>query len=128
MTGGPGGGSPIAVNGSARKALMPASPIRANAAVVRRDCLIFLLLITFISFLFWPSFDSSFLRTQFQPFTCSFRKFCAALQRKWLPTLFSDRGFETRVFPNSLAATHRGFTFYVADPISSIHGFHGWEL
>ena len=33
-----------------------------------------------------------------------------------------DHGFETRSFPDSLAATHRGFTFYVADPISSIHG------
>jgi hypothetical protein len=40
----------------------------------------------------------------------------------------NDRGFETRSFASSLAATHRGFTFYVADPISSIHGFHGWEL
>jgi hypothetical protein len=28
--------------------------------------------------------------------------------------------FETCSFPNSLAATHHGFTFYVADPISSI--------
>jgi predicted RNA binding protein YcfA (HicA-like mRNA interferase family) len=27
---------------------------------------------------------SSLLRNHFQPFTCSFRKFCAALQRKWL--------------------------------------------
>jgi len=25
-------------------------------------------------------------------------------------------------FPKSLAATHRGFTFYIAEPISSIHG------
>jgi hypothetical protein len=33
-----------------------------------------------------------------------------------------NHGFETRSFPNSLAATHRGFTFYLADPISSIHG------
>ena len=31
-------------------------------------------------------------------------------------------GFETRSFPNSLAATLRDFAFYVADPISSIHG------
>jgi hypothetical protein len=29
--------------------------------------------------------------------------------------------FETRSFPN-IAATYRGFTFYLADPISSIHG------
>ena len=27
-------------------------------------------------------------------------------------------------FPRALAATHRGFAFYVADPISSIHGYH----
>jgi hypothetical protein len=31
-------------------------------------------------------------------------------------------GFETRSFPNSLAAAPRGFTFYLAVPISSIHG------
>ena len=30
--------------------------------------------------------------------------------------------FETRSFPNSLAATLRGFTFYLADPVSSVHG------
>jgi len=29
---------------------------------------------------------------------------------------------ETRSFPNSLAATLRGFTFYLAVPISSIRG------
>jgi hypothetical protein len=29
-------------------------------------------------------------------------------------------GIETRSFPKSLAATRRGFSFYVADPISSI--------
>ncbi|MGC2627760.1 MAG: hypothetical protein WA269_13065 [Candidatus Udaeobacter sp.] len=33
-----------------------------------------------------------------------------------------DHGFEARSFPDSLGDTHRGFTFYVADPISSIHG------
>jgi hypothetical protein len=33
-----------------------------------------------------------------------------------------NHGFETRSFPNSLAATHRGFTFYLADPVSSIRG------
>jgi len=27
------------------------------------------------------------------------------------------------LFPNSLAATHRGFTIYVADPVSFIHYF-----
>jgi hypothetical protein len=30
---------------------------------------------------------------------------------------------ETRSFPNSLVATPRDFTFYVADPITSIHHF-----
>jgi uncharacterized membrane protein YidH (DUF202 family) len=36
---------------------------------------------------------------------------------------------ETRSFPSSLATTHRGFTFYVADPVSSIHHFeHRREL
>ncbi len=36
-----------------------------------------------------------------------------------------DREFETRSFPNSLAATLRGFAFYLALPISSIRGCHG---
>ena len=36
-----------------------------------------------------------------------------------------NHGFETRSFPRSLAATHRGFSFYLANPISSIHGYHG---
>ena len=31
-----------------------------------------------------------------------------------------DGGLETHSFPNSLAATRRGFTFYVADPVSFI--------
>ncbi len=35
---------------------------------------------------------------------------------------FFNHGFETRSFPNSLAATLRGFTFYLAVPISSIRG------
>jgi hypothetical protein len=50
------------------------------------------------------------------------------------PTAVGDRGlflscsgfatdFETRSFPNSLAAYPRDFAFYVADPISSIHRF-----
>jgi hypothetical protein len=34
-----------------------------------------------------------------------------------------NHGFETRSFPTSLAAIHRGFAFYLADPISSIHGY-----
>ncbi len=33
----------------------------------------------------------------------------------------AGREFETRSLPRSLAATRRGFTFYVADPLSSIH-------
>ena len=31
-----------------------------------------------------------------------------------------NHGFETRSLPRSLAATRRGFAFYVADPLSSI--------
>ena len=34
--------------------------------------------------------------------------------------LMCSRSFETRSFPSSLAATHRGFAFYVAFPKSSI--------
>jgi len=33
----------------------------------------------------------------------------------------TTNGFETRSAPASLAAARRGFAFYVADPISSIH-------
>src|SRR5438128_3809782 len=36
-----------------------------------------------------------------------------------LPRINTD--FETRSLPSSLAATLRGFTFYLADPVSSIH-------
>jgi len=32
-----------------------------------------------------------------------------------------NRGFETRSLPSSLAATRRGFTFYLAGPASSVH-------
>jgi hypothetical protein len=35
-------------------------------------------------------------------------------------SIFRDE-FETRSFPRSLAAIRRGFAFYVADPLSSIH-------
>jgi hypothetical protein len=34
----------------------------------------------------------------------------------------STRAIETRLLPTSLAATHRGFAFYVASPKSSIPG------
>ena len=34
------------------------------------------------------------------------------------------RTFETRSFPKSLAATRRGFTFYLANPVSSIPQIH----
>ena len=34
-----------------------------------------------------------------------------------------DTDFETRSSPHSLAATLCGFTFYLADPVSSIHRF-----
>ena len=46
-----------------------------------------------------------------------FVKFRAALRGKFMNC--EDRGFETRSFPNSLAATLRGFAFYLALPISS---------
>ena len=36
--------------------------------------------------------------------------------------------FETRSFPGSLAATRRGFAFYLADPIGSVHGLHRFEF
>jgi sugar lactone lactonase YvrE/tetratricopeptide (TPR) repeat protein len=36
---------------------------------------------------------------------------------------FFRQEFETRLLPRSLAATRRGFAFYVADPLSSIHEF-----
>jgi hypothetical protein len=29
--------------------------------------------------------------------------------------------FETRLLPRLLAATRRGFAFYVTDPVSSVH-------
>jgi hypothetical protein len=31
-------------------------------------------------------------------------------------------------FPRSLAANPRDFVFYVADPVSSIYGWHGFEV
>jgi hypothetical protein len=37
-----------------------------------------------------------------------------------LAALLSTRAIETRSLPTSLAATHRGFAFYVAGPTSSI--------
>jgi hypothetical protein len=45
-------------------------------------------------------------------------------QKQYTPRLLESKGgheFETRSLPRSLAATRRGFTFYVADPLSSIH-------
>ena len=38
---------------------------------------------------------------------------------------FFDQGFEPRSLPRSLAAARRRFTFYVADPVSSIRGLRG---
>jgi hypothetical protein len=35
----------------------------------------------------------------------------------------SRHGFETRLLTRSLAATRRGFAFYVADPLGSTHEF-----
>ena len=37
MTGGPGGGPPIALNGSARKALIPASSNKSESQQERED-------------------------------------------------------------------------------------------
>src|SRR5262245_4976087 len=45
----------------------------------------------------------------------------AQARRDFSRGLFHRRRFETRLRPRSLAATRRGFTFYVADAISSIH-------
>jgi hypothetical protein len=39
-----------------------------------------------------------------------------------------NHGFETRSAPASLTATHRGFTFYVAVPVGSIHECRGWDI
>jgi hypothetical protein len=47
---------------------------------------------------------------------------CAAYPWSRLKS-FSRHEFETRSLPRSLAATRRGFAFYVADPLSSIHEF-----
>ena len=35
----------------------------------------------------------------------------------------SDTNLKLACFPRSLAATRRGFAFYVADPLSSVHEF-----
>jgi hypothetical protein len=43
--------------------------------------------------------------------------------RKGAMRSFFRHEFETRSLPPSLAATRRGFTFDIADPRSSIHGF-----
>ena len=40
-----------------------------------------------------------------------------------MPSSKARHEFETRSLPRLLAATGRGFTFYVADPLSSIHEF-----
>jgi hypothetical protein len=70
ITGGPGGGSPMALNGSARKAQTTAAPIRVTTAVMRRQCLIFVLFIIFHSFSCFGLLWSSLLTTHFQPFIC----------------------------------------------------------
>src|SRR5437667_9506836 len=41
---------------------------------------------------------------------------CLVLAPATLPALPSTRAIETRSLPTSLAATHRGFAFYVAFP------------
>jgi hypothetical protein len=45
---------------------------------------------------------------------------CPVLAPATLAALPSTRAIETRSLPTSLAATHRGFAFYVAFPKSSI--------
>ena len=45
---------------------------------------------------------------------------CPVLAPATLAALPSTRAIETRSLPTSLAATHRGFAFYVASPQSSI--------
>ena len=45
---------------------------------------------------------------------------CLVLAPATLAALPSIRAIETRLLPSSLAATHRGFAFYVASPKSSI--------
>src|SRR2546421_4252411 len=45
---------------------------------------------------------------------------CPVLAPATLAALPSTRAIETRSLPSSLAATHRGFAFYVAFPKSSI--------
>src|SRR5436309_7466475 len=45
---------------------------------------------------------------------------CPVLAPATLAALPSTRAIETRSLPTSLAATHRGFVFYVASPKSSI--------
>jgi len=36
--------------------------------------------------------------------------------------ILNNHGFETRSSPDSLAACPRGFAFYLADPVGSVHG------
>ena len=45
---------------------------------------------------------------------------CLVLAPATLAALPSTRAIETRLLPSSLAATHRGFAFYVAFPKRSI--------
>jgi hypothetical protein len=45
---------------------------------------------------------------------------CPVLAPATLAALPSTRAIETRLLPSSLAATHRGFAFYVARPTRSI--------
>jgi len=61
------------------------------------------------------------------PFTRSYARHfyvdhshCLVLAPATLAALPSTRAIETRSLPSSLAATHRGFAFYVAFPKSSI--------
>jgi hypothetical protein len=57
-------------------------------------------------------------------FPNSFGKFFLKNQNCWI----HDMKFETRLPPGSLAASHRGFAFCVADPIGSAHEPAGIDL
>ena len=67
----------------------------------------------------FPTFSS--LPSRF----CLDHSHCPVLAPATLAALPSTRAIKTRSLPSSLAATHRGFAFYVADPLSSIRRMIG---
>src|SRR6266480_2431291 len=100
--------------GRQMKKPIPETPkdIRSNKA---RLFLVWLI----IGYCWWKSEWSGPLEGRF------FSQVRRSMSILFLIFLIFDRGFETRSFPNSLAATLRGFTFYLAVPINSIRGRHG---